>query len=86
MAVLLLKTFEGSAYAPPDCTGVFDDVPCTPGTGFSDWIEELYDRQITGGCSASPVLYCPDRPSNRGETAVFLVKTFSLLLYGVGLP
>ena len=82
MAVFLLKTLEGSVYDPPDCVGVFDDVPCTPGTGFSDWIEELFSRQITGGCSVAPALYCPGNPNNRGQMAVFLVKTFSLLLYG----
>jgi cysteine-rich repeat protein len=82
MAVFLLKALEGSAYDPPDCAGVFQDVACTPGTGFSDWIEELYGRQITGGCNVSPLQYCPDNPNNRGQMAVFLVKTFSLLLYG----
>jgi cysteine-rich repeat protein len=86
MAVFLLKTLEGFAYDPPDCAGVFDDVPCTPGTGFSDWIEELFARQITGGCSMAPPLYCPDNPNNRGQMAVFLVKTFSLLLYGFPPP
>ena len=82
MAVFLLKAFEGSSYDPPDCTGVFDDVPCTPGTGFSDWIEELASRGITGGCSAAPPLYCPTNPNNRGQMAVFLVKTFGLTIYG----
>jgi hypothetical protein len=82
MAVFLLKTLEGSTYVPPTCTGVFDDVPCTPGTGFSDWIEDLATRQITAGCSVSPPLYCPTDPNNRGQMAVFLVKTFSLVLYG----
>jgi hypothetical protein len=82
MAVLLLKTREGSTYAPPACTGVFDDVPCTPGTGFSDWIEELYERGITGGCNAAPALYCPTNPNNRGQMAAFLTKTFYLVLYG----
>jgi hypothetical protein len=82
MAVFLLKALDGSSYDPPDCTGVFADVPCTPGTGFSDWIEELYARQITGGCSASPLNYCPDNPNNRGQMAVFLSKTFDLQLYG----
>ena len=50
----------------------------------SDWIEELYNRGITGGCSVSrPLLYCP-KPTrtNRGQMAVFLVKTFGLVLYG----
>jgi S-layer homology domain len=82
MAVFLLKALEGSAYDPPDCAGIFDDVPCTPGTGFSDWIEELADRGITGGCSVTPPLYCPTNPNNRGQMAVFLVKTFGLVLYG----
>ena len=82
MAVFLLKAFEGSTYVPPACTGIFDDVTCTPGTGFPDWIEELYNRGITGGCSMAPLLYCPTNPNNRGQMAVFLVKTFGLVLYG----
>jgi S-layer homology domain len=82
MAVFLLKALEGSAYDPPDCAGIFDDVPCTPGTGFSDWIEELFNRGITGGCSMAPPLYCPTNPNNRGQMAAFLVKTFGLVLYG----
>jgi hypothetical protein len=82
MAVFLLKALEGSAYDPPDCADIFDDVPCTPGTGFSDWIEELFNRGITGGCSMAPPLYCPTNPNNRGQMAVFLVKTFGLVLYG----
>jgi len=57
-------------------------VPCTPGTGFSDWIEELAARGITSGCSAAPPLYCPTNPNNRGQMAAFLVKTFGLVLYG----
>jgi S-layer homology domain len=81
MAVFLLKTLETSAYVPPACVGVFDDVPCTPGTGFSDWIEDIYNRGITGGCSVVPPLYCPDNPNTRGQMAVFLDKTFLFFLY-----
>ena len=80
MAVFLLKTEEGSAYTPPACTGVFQDVLCT--NPFSAWIEELYARQVTGGCVASPLQYCPTNPTNRQQMAAFLVKTFGLLLYG----
>ncbi len=77
MAVFLLKTHDGSAYNPPDCIGIFDDVPCTPGVGFSDWIEELSNRNITGGCAVGPPpLYCPTNPNTRGQMAVFLTKTF----------
>ncbi len=76
MAVFLLKTENGAAYVPPSCTGVFGDVVC-PGP-FTDWIEQLYADLITGGCSASPLLYCPGSSNTRGQMAVFLVKTFSL--------
>jgi hypothetical protein len=82
MAVFLLKTEEGSSYDPPDCAGLFTDVTCTPGTGFSDWIEELYNRQVTGGCVISPLQYCPANPTNRQQMAAFLVKNFGLILYG----
>ena len=78
MAVFLLKAKEGSGYAPPAATGIFGDVP--QGDTYAPWIEELYNRGITGGCQASPLLYCPDNPSTRGQMAVFLVKTFGLQL------
>jgi uncharacterized repeat protein (TIGR03803 family) len=78
-AVFLLKAFHGSTYQPPACTGVFVDVECTPSPAFAvDWIEELYHEGVTGGCSTSPLKYCPDQPNSRGQMAVFLVKTFTL--------
>jgi hypothetical protein len=80
MSAFLLKALHGSLYVPPDCTGLFTDVPCP--SQFADWIEELADRGITGGCNTSPPLYCPTNPNNRGQMAVFLTKTFGLVLYG----
>jgi len=75
MAVFLLKAFEGSDYVPPACTtATFDDVPCS--NPFAPWIYELAARGITGGCGGSN--YCPADPANRGQMAVFLVKTFGL--------
>ena len=54
--------------------------PCpSPNCNF---IEELYNRGITGGCQATPLLYCPLNAVLRQQMAVFLVKTFGLLLYG----
>jgi uncharacterized repeat protein (TIGR01451 family) len=76
MAVFLLKTLLDSAYVPPAASGIFADVP--PGAFAADWIEDLYSRSITGGCQASPLLYCPDNPNTRGQMAVFLTKTFTL--------
>jgi uncharacterized repeat protein (TIGR01451 family) len=77
MAVFLLRTFEGSAYAPPLATGtIFGDVPANAFA--AAWIEELYNRGVTSGCQASPLLYCPGNPVTRGQMAVFLSKTFGL--------
>jgi uncharacterized repeat protein (TIGR01451 family) len=75
MAVFLLKTLLGSSYVPPACSGIFGDVPCP--SQYADWIEDLASRGITGGCGGGN--YCPDSPNTRGQMAVFLVKTFSLL-------
>ena len=80
MAVFLLKTLEGEGYTPPACAGIFQDVLCS--SPFAVWIEELYARQVTGGCVASPLQYCPTNPTNRQQMAAFLVKMFGLLLYG----
>ncbi len=76
MAVFLLKAKDGSSHVPPAATGIFGDMP--PADPFAPWIEELYNLGITGGCQASPLLYCPENPSTRGQMAVFLVKTFGL--------
>jgi uncharacterized repeat protein (TIGR03803 family) len=71
MAVFLLKSEHGSSYLPPNCTGLFFDVPC-PGT-FSNWIEQLANEGITGGCGGGN--YCPTNPVTRQQMAVFLLKT-----------
>ena len=85
MSVFLLKALQGSGYVPPACAGLFADVPCpaTPQFPYSNFIEDLATRGITAGCQAGPpALYCPDNPVTREQMAVFLTKTFSLVLYG----
>jgi uncharacterized repeat protein (TIGR01451 family) len=77
MAVFLLKTLLGTSYTPPPATGtLFGDVRA--GDFAADWIEDLYNRSITGGCQQSPLLYCPGNLNTRGQMAVFLTLTFSL--------
>jgi hypothetical protein len=78
MAVFLLKTLLGSDYVPPTCAGLFGDVPCA--SPFADWVEDLFNRGITGGCGGGN--YCPTAVTTRGQMAVFIQKTFGLLLYG----
>ena len=79
MAVFLLKAGHGPSYTPTACAGpgIFGDVACPSGFAV-DWIERLRAEGVSSGCSANPLLYCPDKPSTRGEMAAFLVKTFGL--------
>ena len=74
MAVFILRTEHGSGYTPPSATGIFDDVPVSYWA--ASWIEQLYSEGITGGCSASPLRYCPTDPVSRAQMAVFLVRAF----------
>jgi hypothetical protein len=75
MAVFLLKTKNGSSYVPPPATGIFGDV--SVGSFAADFIEALYGLGITGGCQASPLLYCPGNAVLRQQMATFLVRTFA---------
>jgi hypothetical protein len=58
----------------PTCTAVtlFDDV--TDAHPFFAWVESLAENEITGGCSASPPLYCPTTGITRAQMAVFLLR------------
>ena len=76
MAKWLLIGRYGSTYTPPPCTGIFADVPCP--SPFADWIEDLYNKGITSGCSTSPLKYCPSDPVKRQQMAVFLLKAKEL--------
>jgi hypothetical protein len=65
MAVFLLKSEHGAAYAPPAATGdVFDDVPA--GAFAAVWIGRLSARSRRG----RTVSYCPSAPVRRSEMAV----------------
>jgi hypothetical protein len=76
MAVFLLVAQHGTGYVPPVCAGIFTDVACP--SPFADWIEELYNEGITGGCGTNPLIYCPSNPVTRAQMAVFLTTTFNL--------
>ncbi len=56
----------------PVPTATFADVPATYWAW--DWIDRLYNARLTAGCSASPLLYCPDDPVTRAQMAVFLER------------
>ena len=62
--------------SPAPSTATFNDVPTSH--PFFQFVEALSKSEITGGCSASPPLYCPDAPLTRGQMAVFLAKALGL--------
>ena len=62
--------------SPPPGSPSFNDVPASH--PFFQFIEALKASGITGGCQASPPLYCPDAPLTRGQMAVFLAKGLGL--------
>ena len=70
MAVFILKSVHGQAYAPPTCAGVFSDVPCP--SQYANWIEQLAAEGVTTGCGGGN--YCPLDPVTRQQMAVFLLK------------
>ena len=75
MAVVLLKTKHGPDFAPPACKGIFRDVPCV--SPYAPWIEQLYSEGITAGCDGG-YNFCPADSASRGQSAVFLARTFNL--------
>jgi hypothetical protein len=75
MAVLVLKTLHGAAFAPPPATGtVFGDVPI--GAFAADWIEELFHEGISAGCGGGN--FCPDAPLSRAQASALIVHAFGL--------
>jgi Immunoglobulin I-set domain/Right handed beta helix region/S-layer homology domain len=71
MAVFLLKAEHGLSFVPPSCSGLFADVAC-PGGFAVDWIEQLANESITGGCGGGN--FCPATAVRRDQMAVFLLK------------
>ena len=76
MAVFLLRAKYGTEYSPPPAVGVFSDV--SPGSFAAAWIESLAAEGITAGCGNGN--YCPNNAVTRAQMAVFLSRTFGLLL------
>ena len=53
-------------------SSVFVDVPSSYWA--VTYIESLYKAGITGGCSTSPLMYCPSSTVTRAQMAVFLLR------------
>ena len=51
---------------------IFTDVPSTYWAW--EYIERLYNAGITSGCSASPMMYCPEATVTRAQMAIFILR------------
>jgi hypothetical protein len=72
MAIFLERGMNDKDFSPPAATGIFTDV--LPSAYYASWVEQLYEDGITGGCSVSPLMYCPSAKVSRAQMAVFLLK------------
>ena len=72
MAVFIKRGIHGGSYIPPvPASFHFSD---TLGHWAQNWIEDLYNEGITGGCGVSPASYCPNQNVTRAQMAVFLLR------------
>ena len=76
MAVFLLRAEHGSSYTPPAPSGQFGDVSTQHWA--AAWVEQLAAEGITSGCGGGD--FCPDDSVTRAQMAVFIVRTFDLVL------
>lgn len=70
----LLRGAFGSDYVPLPATGLFSDVPIS--SAYAPWVEEMYRRGITAGCTIDPLNYCPESSLQWHQLRVFLERTF----------
>ncbi len=73
VAVLLARALDLS---PASQQQIFEDVP-SDYWAFNE-INTIYKANITKGCSADPLMYCPDRDVSRAELAVFIARALEL--------
>lgn len=82
MAVFLTRILLGNRTPPEPLTQRFDDVPLSstmfPYGWARPYIEYIARRNITGGCSTNPSLFCPGDSVTRAQMAVFLLRTLGL--------
>ncbi|OGF68076.1 MAG: hypothetical protein A2Y62_19670 [Candidatus Fischerbacteria bacterium RBG_13_37_8] len=73
-----LESANPGSCTTTSCTDIFTDV--TSGNPFCPFIEALYYAGVVNGCSASPLMYCPNTMVTREQMAKFLVNGFGFML------
>jgi len=71
MAIFLQKAFR-LPLKTGEPTSSFVDIP--EGASYAEAVESILDAGITRGCSADPLLFCPNDTVNRDTMASFLAR------------
>jgi hypothetical protein len=72
MAVFIVRAVLGFDNFGYSNLPYFDDVG--QNHPYFKYIQKLKELGVTGGCSASPALYCPDADVSRWQMAVFMIR------------
>ena len=75
LAVWLVRAVDGREPPAVDRTR-FGDVDTD--AWWLPYVERLAELQVTEGCTARPLLFCPHDPVTRAQMASFLVRSFDL--------
>jgi hypothetical protein len=78
MAIFMIRarlSSHGVAF-PTSTVPYFADVPTNvEGNGISfPYIQRSYEENVTNGCGANPLIYCPDLLVTRGQMASFIMR------------
>jgi uncharacterized protein YkwD len=77
-AVFMMRGNYGSNYTPVPATHFFGD-NWANATWAEGWAESMFRAGLTGGCSSSPLKFCPDEKLTNVQAAVFALR----LKYGM---
>ena len=70
MAVWMTRAFDSVNEVSPQ--GLFVDIPAD--APYAGAVEGLLAAEVTSGCSAQPLAYCPDDPVRRDQMATFFAR------------
>lgn len=73
-----LRALHGSAYTPPNLTGIFADLAVVGNERMEPWVDEFYSEGLTMGCGTGALIYCPENRTTRAEMAVFVDRAVRL--------
>jgi hypothetical protein len=72
-AVFVVRGWNGSDFTPPEpVKQIFEDEPLSSWS--AKWSAQLWQDGFTKGCSADPLLFCPENLHNQAEAAVFFLR------------